>query len=358
MTESSEMVYILLIDDEPDVLKAYRIMLEENGFAVLTATGQEEARRMLEEYTVAVCLVDLKLKEEDGLKVGQELFRIDPFIKIIIFTAYPTYETAVDAIKMGVFDYVSKMEDPRLLLQKIENALDVRYNEISKKNNLGLIPKKNILLVCGHGLLQGGLENFCRENPSYKLAKTFLSCSYIKPGDFDINMALVLLCKSCFNPKQLIPQEVLFSRLHSLFPNAALVMIGNDFTEEEKYQFLHYGVRGFIEEISKESLKKAFNLIIKGQLWVNRKLVDRMVIELLEKSKTLPLAQDEDPFHLSKREEEILQAMSSGLSNLEISEKYYISENTVKIHINHIFKKLGVKSRIQAVMKAKTHLFI
>ena len=57
--------------------------------------------------------------------------------------------------------------------------------------------------------------------------------------------------------------------------------------------------------------------------------------------------------NLSKREIEILQTMASGLSNFQISEKLFISENTVKIHINHIFKKLSVKSRTQAVMKAQ-----
>jgi DNA-binding NarL/FixJ family response regulator len=350
MTEND---YLLLIDDEPDILEAYKIMLEENGYPVLLAADKNEALKVLEEYTIAVCLVDLKLKDEDGLQVSRELYQVDPLIKIIIITAYPTYETAVDAMKMGIFDYVSKTEDPRVLLKKIENALDVRDAEISKKSNLSLSLKNNIVMVCGHGLIQGGIENFCRENPSYKLVKTFRSCSYIKPGDFDANAALLLLCKSCFNPKQSIEMETLFDRLHTLFPNAGFAMIDGSFNDEEKYEFLQYGVRGFIEDTGKESMKKAFDLVIKGQLWVSQEISHRLLIELLEKSRKWAFKKKEDIYHLSKRETEIFQAMASGLSNIEIGDKFYISENTVKIHINHIFRKLAVKSRTQAVVKAK-----
>jgi len=349
----AENLYLLLIDDEPDILKAYKIMLEETGYPVLTAADRYEALKLLQEYTVAVCLVDLKLKEEDGLHVSRELFRMDPLIKIIIITAYPTYETAIDAMKMGIFDYISKMEDPRVLLQKIENALEVRSAEISEKKNIALLPKKNIVLVCGHGLIMGGIENFCRENPSYKLVKSFRSCSYIKPGDFDSDAALLLLCNPCYNPKQLMEPETLFYRLHTIFPNARFVMINSDFTDDEKYRFLQYRVRGFIEDISKESMKKAFDLIMKGQLWVSSELSNRLLIEMLEKSGNKPLKKTGDTYQLSGREVEILQAAASGLSNLEISNKLFISENTVKIHMSHIFRKLDVKSRTQAVMKGK-----
>jgi len=147
--------------------------------------------------------------------------------------------------------------------------------------------------------------------------------------------------------------ETLFYRLHTIFPNARFVMINSDFTDDEKYRFLQYRVRGFIEDISKESMKKAFDLIMKGQLWVSSELSNRLLIEMLEKSGNKPLKKTGDTYQLSGREVEILQAAASGLSNLEISNKLFISENTVKIHMSHIFRKLDVKSRTQAVMKGK-----
>jgi len=55
---------------------------------------------------------------------------------------------------------------------------------------------------------------------------------------------------------------------------------------------------------------------------------------------------------LTNREIEILQALASGLSNFAISEKLFLSEKTVKTHTHHIFKKMQVKSRTQAAMKA------
>ena len=56
---------------------------------------------------------------------------------------------------------------------------------------------------------------------------------------------------------------------------------------------------------------------------------------------------------LSKREAEVLEAMKMGLSNKEIAEKLFVSENTIKTHVSNIFSKLNVKRRTQAIIKAK-----
>ena len=62
---------------------------------------------------------------------------------------------------------------------------------------------------------------------------------------------------------------------------------------------------------------------------------------------------DRDSTDLSQREMEILQMMSLGYRNKEIAEKAFISLSTVKTHINHIFQKLGVKTRVQAISRAQ-----
>lgn len=345
---------LLLIDDEPDILEAYKMMLEENGYSVYTAGNKNEALEILEEYPIAVCLIDLKMGNENGLQVSRVLNKADSLIKNIIITAYPAYDTAVDAIKMGIFDYVSKTVDPRILLEKIEKALEVRRAEIASKNGNPSLTKKNLILVCNHNLIRGGIENFCRENPPYHLLHSYHSINYIKHSDFNLRAVLLLLCMACFNPKELKNPEKLFSRLKVLFPNARLVMINCHLNDDEKITFLKFGVKGFLPgSITEKIMQKAFDLILKGQLWVNRELTDKLLNELTGKSFGRYYRKPANWNNLSKREVEILQAMASGLSNLEISENFFISENTVKVHISRIFKKLNVKSRTQAVIKAQ-----
>jgi len=342
---------LLLIDDDQYVLETFKLWLEDEGYSLHTALSKKKALEILKEYSIAVCLIDLKMEEESGLMIGEELKKIDPLLKIIIITGYPSYDTAVDAMKMGVFDYISKSSDNKNILRKIENAIETRQSEIAAK---GESPEsqRNIILVCHHMMIKEGFENFCREHPDFRLTHTYHSVEYIKSSEFNSSASLVLICQTC-NEHCTAHQEEMFPHLQLLFPHARLIMINCQFNDEEKKQLIKLGVKGFLpKNIFKENMKKAFQSILGGQIWVSRKVADSLLNELLEETSESKYQKPQNPYNLSNREIEILEVIASGLSNLEISNKLFISEKTVKAHINHIFKKLGVKSRTQAVKKA------
>lgn len=359
----NESASILLIDDEPDVLEAYKIMLEESGYNVLTAQTGKDALEILKEYPAAVCLIDLRLKDENGLNISRELIQADPLLKIMVITAYPTCDTAVDAIRMGIFDYISKTEAPPAILKRIENALSVRAGELDGMNRKAILNKKNMALICSHTLVRGGIESFCREYPSYHLLQTAPSHHYLKQADFNHKIDLVLICRNCYISAIHAGEVSGIPRLASFFPNGRIVIVNSTCNDEEIIEFIKNGVKGFlVENISRDGMKKAFDAVLNNELWVNRAIMGKLVHSLLEES---PSSQSREippkPANwgnLSRREVEIIQGMASGLSNTEISDKYFISENTVKIHISHIFKKLNVKSRTQAVVKAMEAHFI
>ncbi|HSQ35804.1 MAG TPA: response regulator transcription factor, partial [Candidatus Binatia bacterium] len=90
-----------------------------------------------------------------------------------------------------------------------------------------------------------------------------------------------------------------------------------------------------------------------GQIWISRTLSHRLLSELLDDTRPgLIYKKPLNNFNLTDREIEILQALASGLSNFAISEKFFLSEKTVKTHTHHIFRKMAVNSRTQAVLKA------
>lgn len=342
---------LLLIDDDPSVLESFKRWLEAEGYHLYTAASKEEALKVLKEQNIAVCLIDLKMDEEDGLQISAQLKKVDSLLKIIIITGYPSYETAIDAMKMGVFDYVSKASESKDILKKIGDAVEARRNEIASKKEPGG-DRKDIILVCHHMMIKEGFENFCREHQDYRLTHAYHSVDYIKSSDFNNNADLVLICHTC-NQEGLEQPEEMCPHLRLLFPRGRIVMINYQSTDENQKVLIKLGAKGFLpKNIFKENMEKAFRAILEGQIWVSRQVAHSLLNELLEKSSEPEYMELQNAYGLSNREIEILQAIASGLSNFEISDKLYISEKTVKAHINHIFKKLGVRSRTQAIKKA------
>jgi DNA-binding NarL/FixJ family response regulator len=343
---------LLVVDDDPEVRKSLQIWLKTEGFRVLTASDGAQAREIVKREGIAVCLVDLRLGSEDGLRLASELKPLDEHLKIIIITGFPTYETAIDAMKTGIFDYISKSTDNDAILRKIRAAVDERQRELHRRLEDGR-GGSGIILVGHHQLVREGLENFFKENPEYRLLRTYYSYEYIKKSDFSMDAALLLVCFSC-NREFMADAESFFSRLKAVFPNARPLIINCDCTDDEKRQLLRRGVKGFLPpNISKPGLKKALDCILAGQIWISRELSHRLLSELLEDTRPEAVYKKPvDTFDLTGREIEVLKALASGLSNYAISEKLFLSEKTIKTHAHNIFRKMGVKTRTQAVMKA------
>lgn len=209
-----------------------------------------------------------------------------------------------------------------------------------------------IVLICHYMMVREGFEKFCQENPGFIIGHVYPGIDKIQKKYFDSHTDMALICHEC-NRQQLKNPEQYLPRLSLVFPNAKMVMINSEFSQEEKVKLITLGIKGFLSrKLSIENMKRAFTAILNGETWVSRKLTDGLLNELIREKSGRTYSRPENRFRLSRREMEILQAIATGMSNLEISEKLFISEKTVKAHIHHIFKKMGVKSRTQAVIKA------
>ncbi|MCU0235914.1 MAG: response regulator [Acidobacteria bacterium] len=342
---------LLIVDDDPEVLKSLQIWLKSEGFRVFTAGDTPQALDTIRKQEIAVGLVDLHLKNEDGLRLATELKALDESLKIIVITGYPSYESAIDAMKTGIFDYISKSTENDVILRKLRAAVAERQRERSGEKESGR-PGINVILLGHHQLVREGLENFFKENAEYRLLHVYHSYEYVKKGDFNLEAALLLICSSC-NQEYLDDAEGFFARLKLVFPNAKPVIINCACDDERKKELLRRGVKGFLPaNIGKGVLKKALGCIMGGQVWVSRELSQQLLSELLEDTGSgIAYKKPVDSFNLSDREVEVLKALASGLSNLVISEKLFLSEKTVKTHTHNIFRKMGVKTRTQAVLK-------
>jgi DNA-binding NtrC family response regulator len=113
---------ILVVDDDPDILMLLRHRLEHLGYAVRTATNGTQALAQLAVEHPALILLDLRLPRISGLEVLKQIKQIAPELTVIVMTAYATVEKAVEAMKEGAFDFLTKPLTPghlELLLQKV-----------------------------------------------------------------------------------------------------------------------------------------------------------------------------------------------------------------------------------------------
>ncbi|HVP36743.1 MAG TPA: response regulator [Terriglobales bacterium] len=115
---------LLVIDDEPIVLDSCRRILKQEGFDVNGAFSGREGLKKIEEDKYDAVLVDWKLPEIDGMEVLRIIKKNHPEVVVVMITGYPSVESAVKAMKLGVSDYVSKPFSPDELKDTIIKAIE------------------------------------------------------------------------------------------------------------------------------------------------------------------------------------------------------------------------------------------
>lgn len=115
---------ILIVDDEKAIRKSLTEILSFEGFAIDDAADGVEAIKKIKENNYDCILCDIKMPKMDGIEVLQQTRELKPDIPFIVISGHGNIETAVDAVKKGAFDYISKPPDLNRLLITIRNAMD------------------------------------------------------------------------------------------------------------------------------------------------------------------------------------------------------------------------------------------
>ncbi len=121
---------LLVIDDEEIVLKSCRKILEAEGHQVFIALSGQEAFALLTKEPIDVVITDIKMPGMDGMEVLERMKKEYPDILVIMITGYSTVQSAVQAMKLGAFDYIPKPFTPDEVSVVVEKALE------KKKPNL------------------------------------------------------------------------------------------------------------------------------------------------------------------------------------------------------------------------------
>jgi nitrogen regulation protein NR(I) len=115
---------ILIIDDDDQLRKSFEKLLMEEGYTVKSAASGEAGLDLLDGKTPDLVILDIRLPGMNGLETFQTIRKIEPKLPVIIMTAYGTTETAIEATKMGAFDYILKPFEILDMLGVIGQALE------------------------------------------------------------------------------------------------------------------------------------------------------------------------------------------------------------------------------------------
>src|ERR1019366_9090031 len=151
---NSEQATVLVVDDDHDMVSALHDILRQAGYRALSANSGHEAVAMVERETPDVLISDLRMAGMSGHGLQAELKRIAPDLPVIIITAFGSIQTAVESMKLGAFDYITKPFSNGELLLIVARALENRdlRNEVKRLR---------IELARNHGL-----ENIIAASPN------------------------------------------------------------------------------------------------------------------------------------------------------------------------------------------------
>lgn len=115
-------VTVLVVEDDPLQRRILEDILGDEGFAVASCTCAADAVRLASTQDFAIAIIDQQLPDRLGIELAQQLDAIRNPPRIIIYTAFASFESARDAVNLGVFAYVEKLSDPEELLQHVHRA--------------------------------------------------------------------------------------------------------------------------------------------------------------------------------------------------------------------------------------------
>ena len=134
-----EQINVLVVDEEQDVLQTLESMLQELNYNTIIANNGDKAMEIIENNKIDVVLSDIYMPETDGFELLKNVRAFDKEIVFLMITGKPTIETAVQSIREGAYDYITKPFDLEDLRIKINRCIEKKKLSHNLKWSRGVI---------------------------------------------------------------------------------------------------------------------------------------------------------------------------------------------------------------------------
>lgn len=126
---------VLIVDDEDDFRAIVKEILTDEGFYVAEASNGLIAVEIFKDSSIDAVLLDLRMPHMDGIETMQELRKMNPHIPVIILTAFGDIPTAVEAVKQGAYDFITKPPEFDRLITTIKRVVEKRRTRLEAIKN-------------------------------------------------------------------------------------------------------------------------------------------------------------------------------------------------------------------------------
>ncbi len=315
---------ILIVDDNRSALKVLKAILEEENYQVYAESDPLRALYIVKNEGVDVALLDLKMPEMDGLELFRRINAENPGITVIIMTAYGNIENAVEAMKLGVENYIQKplnFEELKITLRKIFEKLEMKHELAILKGQIeGKNTFENMI-----GKTKRMKEIFAKISNIAKVDSTVLITGESGTGKEMVAKAIHNLSKRKGNKMisinlAAIPEGLQESELFGYQKGA---FTGAYATKPGKFEAAHNGTL-FLDEIG--------NISPKIQVKLLRVLEDRK-IEMLGSNKSI----DVNVRIISATNSDLKEEVEKG----NFREDLYYRLNVISIHLPPLRERKG-----------------
>jgi len=353
--EQTRVQRIVIIDDHPLLRKGLQQLADLSPEVEIIGESDngEQGLAAVQALRPDLVLLDLNMPGMDGLETLKALKQLDPAPKVVILTVSDAAEDVTAALRGDADGYLLKDMDPEDLLRRLGEVKDgkpILSPKIAEHLGESLQTKvQRIVVIDDHPLLRKGLQ---------QLAELTLDLDIVGETDNgeqglemvrELRPDLVILD---LNMPGMDGLEAL-SALKRLEPAPKVAILTISDAQEDVVAALRGGADGYLlKDMDPEELLNKLHELARGRLVMSPNIAECLALALRAEN---PKAQGPAPVGLTGREREILIHISGGESNKVIARKLHIAEATVKVHVKHLLKKLGLKSRVDAAVWAVTH---
>ena len=206
-----------------------------------------------------------------------------------------------------------------------------------------------VMVIDDHILFREGLMSLFRSTPDFEVVGGAGSIAEGVEMAHSLQPDIILMDFSLPDGTGLEATETILT----ILPECKIIFLTVYETDEKLMAAIRTGAKGYmLKNIAGADLIASLRALDRGEMAISRKMMSRAIEEL---SRTAAPGVDvtEAQNRLSNREIDILRELETGSSNLEIANRLFISENTVKHHLHNLFEKLGVENRRQAAAIAR-----
>lgn len=144
--------HILIVDDEPLIRRSLSELLTLSGYTVSSACSGKEALGLLKDYTADVIITDIKMPEMDGVQLLKQVKIANPDTPVILITGYGSIENAVEAMKEGAYDYITKPildSEIKIVLERLVKQRQLAEENLKLKEQLSVSQKESFHDIVG-----------------------------------------------------------------------------------------------------------------------------------------------------------------------------------------------------------------